>query len=386
MRGRVLISGGGIGGLAAGIALRQHGVDVTLLERQPGWRTLGSGIFVNSNGLACLKRLGVWEAAKASGFGAAEDVMVVLDDAGRELTRVSYPRLAGPDVPAILGIRRAELHRILAERAADVGVDIRFNAAVTGYTDAPGRPLVAHLADGTTVEGAVLLGGDGIRSALRDILFPGHDPVFTGFGTWRSTHKRPPELVHKTMMMGTGKRLGIMPIEQDQLYVFATTNEPEKPAYDPATIHLVMRDKLREFAGPATRFLDDITAPEQVIYTAVEEIHLPLPWSKGRVLLIGDAAHASTPYMAQGGAMALEDAVVLGDMLAGAEDGDLTATLSAFGARRFDRCRYVQDESRKVGQLGGLENPESVKLRNANIPRVLQASTDAFYARIAEAI
>jgi 2-polyprenyl-6-methoxyphenol hydroxylase-like FAD-dependent oxidoreductase len=113
-------------------------------------------------------------------------------------------------------------------------------------------------------------------------------------------------------------------------------------------------------------------------------MHLPLPWSKGRVVLIGDAAHSSSPFMGQGGAMALEDGLVLAGMLAAADD--IASACIAFSERRFERCRFVQEESRRVGQAGAVENLEATVIRNERMRSGAQRDVDAFYARIAEPI
>jgi 2-polyprenyl-6-methoxyphenol hydroxylase-like FAD-dependent oxidoreductase len=206
------------------------------------------------------------------------------------------------------------------------------------------------------------------------------EPVDTGFGVWRSIHRRPAHLVDKIMMMGVGKRLGIMPISDDQLYVYATTNEPGHPVYDPATLHQTMREKFADFGGPARAFLDDLRDPSQAFYTVVEEVRLPLPWSRGRVTLIGDAAHASTPFMGQGGAMAMEDSIVLAEMLA--QDADVAQTLTAFGARRQPKCQFVQEASRRVGEAGGTESASSCVARNVRMRENAQADVDTFYRKL----
>jgi len=121
-------------------------------------------------------------------------------------------------------------------------------------------------------------------------------------------------------------------------------------------------------------------SPEGVLYTAVEEMALPLPWNKGRVLIIGDGAHACTPYMGQGGAMALEDSILLAPQIAASSD--LAATFTAFGASRHERCSFVRKVSRQVGDAGGKELPDDVDARNKRLQTQGQADVDSFYARM----
>jgi 2-polyprenyl-6-methoxyphenol hydroxylase-like FAD-dependent oxidoreductase len=175
-----------------------------------------------------------------------------------------------------------------------------------------------------------------------------------------------------------------MPISRDELYMFGTTREPGKPFYARASWATQMRSKFGAFKGPAEPLLAEITRAEQVFYTSVEEVHLKLPWSRGRVVLIGDAAHSSTPFMGQGGAMALEDAVLLAEMLDSASD--IVAVLTAFSTRRFDRCKFVQDVSRGVGEAGAREDAEAIAGRNQRMQASAQQDVDHFYARMTEPI
>ncbi|MCZ4316941.1 FAD-dependent oxidoreductase [Comamonadaceae bacterium G21597-S1] len=377
----VVIVGGGIAGCTLAILLAARGVAVTVVERQRQWQFHGSGIFVYSNGLAALQAIGVLPAILDSGFAIARGRNVYYDQRGEPITETFYPHAPGTGLPPILGIRRAELHRILLERMQALQVRVRLDCTVATLDDPAGGDAVRlQLADGTALQASLVIGADGVRSQLRSMLFGAVEPVDTGFGVWRSIHRRPAHLVDKIMMMGVGKRLGIMPISDEQLYVYATTNEPGHPFYEPATLHRTMREKFAEFEGPARAFLDDLREPTQAFYTAVEEVRLPLPWSRGRVGLIGDAAHASTPFMGQGGAMAMEDSIVLADMLARGDD--VAQTLAAFGARRQPKCAFVQEASRRVGEAGGTESADSCVARNERMRAHAQADVDTFYRRL----
>lgn len=378
----VLVAGGGIAGATLALALARHGVPVRLLERDATWRPVSAGMFLYANGLAALEHVGVLDQVLAAGWASPDGRNPMLDQNGGLITELRYPRIGGAHVPPILGILRAELHRVLADAMRQAGVPVLLGHALADVRDTPGAPLRAIMADGSALEADMLIGADGIRSALRGVLFPGVVPEFSGFGVWRSMHDRPAALDAKIMMMGVGKRLGIMPISAQRLYVFATSREPDNPWYERAEWHRLMRAKFADFKGPATRFLDELTDPAQVVYTPVEEVRLALPWHRGRVGLIGDAAHAATPFMGQGGAMAIEDAVVLAGMLA--EAGPAPAVLEAFGARRHARCALVQDASRRVGEAGAIEDEAACAARDARLRETGQAIVDGFYARMAE--
>jgi 2-polyprenyl-6-methoxyphenol hydroxylase-like FAD-dependent oxidoreductase len=273
------------------------------------------------------------------------------------------------------------MHRVLAARLGALGVEIRLATTVAAI-DAPGDAAHADIrfSDGTQQRFDLVVGADGIRSQVREAVAGALVPRYTGFGVWRSVHERPRDMNAKVMMMGVGKRLGIMPIGDDRLYLFGTVSEPAGRWYPKESWPERMRERFAEFAGPARPFLAQLGAHSEVLYTAVEEVQAPLPWHAGRVLLIGDAAHASTPFMGQGGAMAVEDAVVLADMLAA--HGISQAVLRAFGERRFPVCRFVQDASRKVGEAGAVEDAASCARRNAAMRDGAQRQVDAFYGEL----
>jgi len=376
----VLIVGAGIAGCSAAITLARLGLRVSLIEKQDQWRFQSSGIFVYSNGLAALRDVGVLGGILEAGFAIPDGRNVYLEDTGRHIADVHYPSIGGP-VPPILGIKRAEMHRVLASEIERLHVPIRLGTTLAALE--PGsdtRPATAVLSDGSTQEFDLVIGADGIRSQVRSLIDPSIQPRKTGFGIWRSVHRRPPDLDVKIMMMGTRKRLGIMPISQDKLYIFGTVIEPADAWFPPEQWPELMRAKFAEFQGPVRQFLDEVSAQTEVLYTAVEEVAAELPWHRGRTLLIGDAAHASTPFMGQGGAMAIEDAVVLGRLLS--SQLPLAETLRRFGEQRLPVCRFVQDGSRKVGEAGAAEHPEGTAARNAAMQASAQKQVDAFYSTL----
>ncbi len=384
LRNGVAIVGGGIAGTALAIALARRGVKATLIERETSWTPTSSGIFIYANGLMALDCLGVLDGIRSAGWVSPDGANLYLSANGEPITTTIYPGMGGGRVPPIVGIRRVELHRVLTSAIAELDIDVRLGVTATSIVDRPGSPVEIVLSDGNSLSCDVLIGADGVRSQIRTRLFGAIEPTYTGFGVWRSTHAKPRDIDVKIMIMGVGIRLGIMPISNDQLYMFGTTREPRKPHYPREIWHTHMGAKFADIQGPARRLLNEITSPEHVVYTAVEEVHLPLPWSKGRVGLIGDAAHSSTPFMGQGGAMALEDSVVLAEMLAGG--GEVNDTLVAFGERRFARCKFVQDVSRAVGEAGALEDVAATVARDARLRSQGQADVDAFYERMAEPI
>lgn len=374
----VLIVGAGIAGCAVAIALASRGVRVRLIEKQPVWKFQSSGIFVYGNGLRSFGELGVMDEVIAAGFPIADGRNIYLDHRGERIVDVYYPSPA-EGVPPILGIKRADMHRVLAARLAGLGVQAQLDMQLLNL-ESRSDGVQAELSDGSTHCFDLVIGADGIRSQIRQWVAGDVAPRYTGLGVWRSVHARPTGLTEKIMMMGVGKRLGIMPISQDRLYLFGTVAEPAGARYEPARWPELMQERFAEFGNPARQFLDQLDAQAEVIYTAVEEVALPLPWHAGRVLLIGDAAHASTPFMGQGGAMAVQDAVVLGKLLDGS--GDTDVLLQRFGALRHPMCRFVQEASRRVGEAGALETTGGSAERDQKLREHAQAQVDHFYAEL----
>lgn len=378
-----VVIGAGIAGCSTAIALAERGIEVTLVEKQSEWRFSSSGIFVYSNGLASLRELGVLDTILTAGFAIEDGRNPYVDHLGNPITTTFYPSVA-PGIPPIVGIKRSEMHRALATRLDELGVDVILGRTVQDVDPGSSRERArVWFSDASSGQYDLVVGAEGIRSPLRDLVHPGLEPRNTGFAIWRSVHDRPAELRTKIMAMGTGKRIGIMPISDDKLYIFGTVVESEKRWYVPAEWPATMRATFAEFQGPVRPLLDEVSDETEVLYTAVEEVAAPLPWHRGRVLLVGDAAHASTPFMGQGGAMAVEDAVVLGKML---EEpfSDVPSLLTAYAQRRLPVCRFVQDRSRAVGEAGAIEDEARVVARDATMPHTAQAQVDDFYQRLVE--
>ncbi|WP_224814728.1 FAD-dependent monooxygenase [Hasllibacter sp. MH4015] len=374
----ILIAGGGIAGCCAAIALTHAGHTVRVIEKQAEWRFQSSGIFVYANGLVSLRKLGLLDDILAAGFPVPGGRNAYYDHTGNPIVETIYPSEDG--IPAILGIKRAEMHRVMAGRAVVLGVEVCLGTTIRELQPGPDKVEVS-LSDGTTAEFDLVIGADGLRSTTRAMIGIDVAPRYTGVGVWRSVHRRPPDLTDKIMMMGPAKRFGIMPISDDLLYTFGTVAEPAGVHYKPEDWPRIMGDRFAEFSGPAAPFLSELSDGTEVLYTAVEEVVLPLPWHRGRVVLIGDAAHASTPFMGQGGAMAMEDAVVLSDALTAhdtLEDG-----LIAFGKARAPICGFVQDVSRAVGEAGARETGDDMAARDAEMRETAQDKVDGFYGKLA---
>ena len=361
----VLIVGAGIGGLTLGAALGQRGIEAEIVEIKPTHQVHGVGILQPGNALRALKTIGVFDECLAAGFQT--DEYRYLDADGGLIAKLRLLRIADPNRPAINMLPRPALHRILTGAMERAGVRVRLGVTVRELEQRDGR-VAASFSDGKTGSYDLVVGADGIRSSIRRMIFGNIEPQFTGHGVWRYTTSRPAELDYQCMYLGVGAKAGLVPLTDETMYLLLVTNEPDNPWMVADELHVLLRKRLAQFGHLVAPVRESIADPCSVVYGPIEEIILPPPWYKGRVVLIGDAAHASSPHIAQGAAMAVEDAVVLAEMLTG--EACVPETLDQFMRRRYERCKFVQDTSRQVGIDGNLEDTDQCRLRNERYRRI----------------
>lgn len=273
------------------------------------------------------------------------------------------------DAPSNNGIPRPALARVLNSAAVGAGAKIRFGTTITELTD-DGAGVDVTLSDGSVGRWDLVVGFDGIGSPLRTRLYGDrYTPEYTGFANWRVTVPRQPHV--RGVVMGTaGKEAKALltPITEELMYLGAVFAESADFRPDPERAHEQLTERLAMFSGPVAEALATVTDPASVVYSRISQVTVEEPWHVGRVVLAGDAAHASTPHIAQGAAMAVEDALVLAESL-DAEDG-VAAALDAWEARRRPRAMWVQAMSRAVlkQETGNETTPEEDELLKVGIP------------------
>lgn len=344
----VLIIGGGFSGMSAAIELRKSGVDVDLVEIDAGWRSYGAGISLGGATLRAFAQLGILDAFLA--HGSATDGVDICLPHGQKVASLPTPRLAGPDVPGGGGIMRPVLARILAEATRASGADVRLGCTFTGIEqDADGVDV--SFTDGQRRRYDLVIGADGLYSKVRDAVFPGAPkPRYTGQAVWRAVLRTPPEITTATMWMGPRIKPGVNPVSKSRMYLFVTEPRPTNAHVDPSTFPTHLRSLLADFPAPTVQAIRDRIGPDsEIVFRPLEEMLMPRPWSSGRVVLIGDTVHTTTPHLASGACIGIEDALVLADELA--LHAELPAALAAFEQRRWERCRMVVENSARLGEI-----------------------------------
>ncbi|MCU7549741.1 FAD-dependent monooxygenase [Chitinophagaceae bacterium LB-8] len=346
----VLIVGGGIGGLSSGIALARNGCSVTIAELHQEFNVYGVGIIQPANALRALDALGL--ADEAMRRGSPYGLVKMCTAAGHVFTQVGVPPIGR--LPSHNGISRRILHEILYEEAVKQGVVFKMGMSVA-VIENKADEVGVQFTDGTTGTFDLLIGADGVYSKVRSLMFGQYKPRYTNESVWRYPFKRLPELETGYMFMGKRSKVGLIPMTADTMYMFLVTSEGEDNPFIPEE-ELVPRMKawLEEYSAPMVqKVINEITDPKKVVYRPLEVLFVPAPWYKNRVVLIGDSVHATIPQLGQGAGLALEDSIVLAELLQ--KENDVTVALQQFTDRRIARCKMVVDVSVQVGELEQLD-------------------------------
>ncbi len=334
---RVLIVGGGVGGLTAASAFARRGVEVVLIERRPTFDVPGVGLGQPANALRVYDALGVLPEILASGFNY--DRMYIFD-AKRELI-VEHKFLFGDDtVPAVCALSRLRLHEILLAAAEGAGVEVRTGLTVGAIHDEKDRVTVTF-SDGRSDTFDLLAGFDGIRSTTRlHLVGTTFAPRPSGYGGWRVQVARPDYVRGMEFLLGIGGKTGAMPLSNNLMYIFHICAEPPDTAFkreDYADLFKVRLSQYGDYVADVAAALDD---KSDIVYSPIEPMLLPWPWFRGRVVLGGDAAHTFPPHLTQGAAMAAEDGYVLAREVL-ADDLALEERLLRYSRMRYARCAFV---------------------------------------------
>ncbi len=339
---RILIVGAGLGGLALAIALRQRGMQADLIERHAAWPSHGAGIYLLGNAMRCLRQLGV--ADEVVQAGVLLPTQTLFNHRGKKLVEIDLPAY-WHTCGQCVGIRRARLQQILQQALTQQGQsEPRFATTVRSVRQLQNSVSV-ELSDASENEYDVLIGADGIRSSIRQLVFgegKESQPRFCGQICWRFMVPCPATITGWTAFLGKGGAFLLIPVGAGLAYCYADAVTAQAST-DPVENRLQrLRERFAHYAAPVPQLLAQVQNDADLHFAQIEEVWQE-PWHKGQVVLIGDAAHATSPNMASGAAMAFEDALVLAEMLA--SERPVAQALHDFAARRMARTRWVQQQS-----------------------------------------
>ncbi len=340
---RVLVIGGGIGGFTAATAFAQRGAETLLIEKRDSFDVPGVGLGQPANALRVYDDLGVLDEVLEVGF-VYEHMSIF--DSQRQLIAEHEFLLGDERVPAVCALSRADLHRILAKAAETAGVEVRTGTTAVAFDDADGGVSVTF-ASGVRERFDLVAGFDGIRSTTRKhIVGDAFEPVHSGYGAWRIQVPRRPEVTGMEFWQGIGSKTGVMPLSEDWMYVFHI--RPEEPGvfFERERHPELLRERMSEYGDFIAEVVDGLGPDSDIVYSPMEPGIVPRPWTRGRVVIGGDAAHTFPPHLTQGAAMAAEDALVLAVRATDESLGTLEERLDVYARERYSRALFVYSFSR----------------------------------------
>lgn len=373
-----LIVGGGIGGLSTAIALRAKGIAVEIVELKPDLHSsvFGVGIIQPFNALRALDAIGCAQACLDAGY-STRAWGKVLDTEGNEVRQMPGATIPGSKLPPMNGITRPELHRILTSRANEVGAKIRYGTTFS-QIEQQGDRVAVSFADGNASLFDLVIGADGTYSKTRSYVIAEElEPEYNGQSAFRVNI---PRVIHGEMEIDriilqhkADGMAGFVPIGPDLAYMFYNSAWEKGTRLEQAGIADVLRERMKGFGGLAGAVRDEfISEQAEIVFRPIEWMIVPAPWNKGRIVLIGDAAHAFLPHLGQGAAQAIEDGIVLAECVAEIED--IERALARYAERRFERCRIVMQGCVDIGEWeqGRLEDFDHVAVTQTIIETLIE--------------
>jgi 2-polyprenyl-6-methoxyphenol hydroxylase-like FAD-dependent oxidoreductase len=363
-----IIIGGGIGGLASGIALHRIGWAVSIYEQAAELREVGAGLSLWANAMRALEQLGVAAAVRA--LQPPMPSGSIYTWRGAPLISDSSAAMAQRIGEISVMLHRADLLSILRHSLPSDTIALG-KRCVRIAQDAAG--VTAHFADGSQAHGDLLIGCDGIRSAVRAQFIDDSEPAYAGYTAYRAVIPFDTAQIQAGEYWGCGARFGIAPLSGGRLYWFATRNAAAGAHEAPQAMHARLLALFRGWCSPIP---DIVAATDPVIILQNDIADRPslAGWSAGRVTLLGDAAHPMTPNLGQGACQALEDAVILARCLDASTD--LEVALHAYEQRRSVRTSQIVRQSRRIGQVGQWQHPLACLLRDLVTRHILAHAQD----------
>ena len=366
---RVLIVGGGVGGLTAAAAFGQRGAEVTLIEKRPAFDVPGVGLGQPANALRVYDALGLLPEILDSGF--IYNHMGIFDAQRKLIARHEF-LLGDETIPAVCALSRRRLHDILLAAAEKAGADVRLGLTVRDVEDR-GDEVAVEFSDGSTDTFDLVAGFDGIRSEMRKWLVgTAFVPRPSGYGAWRVQVPRPDYVDGMEFLQGIGSKTGAMPLSDDLMYVFHIRPEAPDAFFERADMVDLFKTRLAQYGSYVGEARDQLNEQSDIVYSPIEPMLLPWPWFRGRLVIGGDAAHTVPPHLTQGAAMAAEDGYILAkEVLESSEP--IEARLMAYSQKRYARSAFVYsfarqwlEEEQAVRTPADLETARAEMAQNAS--------------------
>jgi len=354
---KITIIGGGIAGLSVAIALEKSGYECVIYEAAPELKPAGAGITLQFNAMKAAHHLGVYDALLSKGQSMEKGM--ITDQHAKPLTKFNYEEHLDILGEVSLAIHRADLQQVLVDQLQHA--EIITNKRVKSYEHS--SPSKVTFTDGSSVDADYIIAADGINSVIRQTLVPGSTPQYAGYTCWRGIGRIPDNYPYKDTIIeswGPGQRLGVVPVKDDVIYWFAVKNAAKN---DPIMKNSTKEDILQYFRKWNTDLLRVIheTDEDSIIWGDIADINPIKQFAFDKTLLVGDAAHATTPNMGQGGCQAMEDAATLLSLL---KENSMDAAFKQFELLRLKKTTRVITQSRRIGMIGQCNAALGCYIRN----------------------
>lgn len=369
---KALIIGAGTAGMASAITLSRIGVKVDLIDINSNWGALGAGLTITGPTLRALKQLGVYDEVTEQAY--VGDGIQVCDPAGNPLRILPTPMLDGADTAGSGGIMRPTMHSIMHKYVKDAGIQMRLGLTADAF-EQDENGVTVTFSDGNKGYYDFVLGADGVLSKTRQLLFPDAPKAeYTGQSCWRLFLKRPASIERRTYFLGGPVKVGFTPVSKDHMYMFLLERCPQR-WQEPEDNYKNLKQLLEGYDGILAEIRESLSEADNpnINFRPLECFDLPGPWYLGKVLLIGDSAHPTTPQLASGAGMGIEDALVLAEIFEKQANVDLA--FAEFMQRREQRCRLVTQSSMEIGRLEQQRAP--VEQQTAIVEKALNVLKEA---------
>lgn len=358
MNNKILIIGGGIAGLTTALALQKKNLDFIVFEAVPEVKAVGAGISLAGNAMRVLKKLGVDEEVKRRGHLISS--MIIEDDNGKRISVMDAEKLSREHGLDNVAIHRADLHQVLLS-TLDRDKIVTGKKAIDFKEDSEGITLFFD--DGSKVHGTSAIIADGIHSSIRKKIVPGVVPRYSGYTCWRGVVENKWNIERYAVeTWGPNGRFGYVPIGNNKVYWFACKNAPLKDTMMSQFRIADLVDTYKKYPHPIPEILNH-TSDDDLIWSDISDLKPISQYAYNRILLVGDAAHATTPNLGQGACMAMEDALFVAEEIC-KQPESIVRAFKSFEQKRIPRAHYIVNTSFRLGKLSQLENPVLTKLRN----------------------